>query len=37
MRYEVINDGSKGNRTAGEQHNMTLASFASWCKDDVSG
>lgn len=35
MRYEVINDGSKKNRTAGEQHNMTLASFASWCKEEV--
>ena len=35
MRYEDINDGSKKNRTAGEQHNMTLASFASWCKEEV--
>ena len=35
MRYEVISDGSKKNRTAGEQHNMTLASFASWCKEEV--
>ena len=35
MRYEVINDVSKANRTAGEQHNMTLAAFASWCKEEV--
>lgn len=32
---KVINDVSKANRTAGEQHNMTLAAFASWCKEEV--
>lgn len=35
MRYEVVKDGSKSNRTAGEQGNMTLASFASWAKEIV--
>lgn len=33
LRYEVINDGSKNNRTAGEQGNMTVASFAAWAKE----
>lgn len=37
LQYEVINDGTKKNRTAGERHNMTLASFASWCKEEVKG
>lgn len=35
MRYEIVRDGNKKNRTAGEQHNMSLASFASWCKEEV--
>ena len=34
LRYEIVNDGSKKNRTAGEQGNMTLAAFASWAKEE---
>lgn len=30
--YEIVQDGSKKNLTAGEQHNMTISSFASWAK-----
>lgn len=33
LRYEIVRDGSKSNRTAGQQDNMTLAAFASWAKD----
>ena len=33
MRYEVVKDGSARNRTAGTQHNMTLAAFAAWAKE----
>ena len=33
LRYEVVNDGSKNNRTAGGQGNMTVASFAAWAKE----
>lgn len=36
LRYEVVNDGSKKNRTADEQGNMTLAAFASWAKEEVA-
>ena len=36
MRYEIIKDGSKENRTAGKQYNMTLAAFAAWAKEMVS-
>lgn len=35
MRYEIVQDGSKNNRTAGQQGNMTLASFASWAKEQL--
>lgn len=35
MRYEVVKDGSARNRTAGMQHNMTLAAFAAWAKEEV--
>ena len=35
LRYEIVNDGSKKNLTAGEQCNMTVASFASWAKEQV--
>lgn len=35
LRYEIIYDGSKSNRTAGEQGNMTVASFAAWVKERV--
>lgn len=33
--YEVVQDGSKKNRTAGEQGCMTVAAFASWAKQEV--
>lgn len=36
LRYEVINDGTKKNSTAGTQGNITRAAFASWAKDQVS-
>jgi len=36
LQYEVVHDGSKKNRTAGERHNMTLSAFASWAKSFVS-
>lgn len=35
LRYEVVRDGTKKNRTAGEQHNMTLAAFAFCAKESV--
>lgn len=35
LRYEVVQDGTKKNRTAGEQHNMTVAAFASWAKEII--
>ncbi|WP_442637776.1 hypothetical protein [Rossellomorea marisflavi] len=35
LRYEIIHDGSKNNRTAGQQGNITRSSFASWAKDKV--
>lgn len=35
LRYEIVRDGSKTNRTAGEQGNMTVAAFASWAKEEV--
>jgi len=35
LRYEIVQDGTKKNRTAGEQSNMTVASFASWAKEIV--
>lgn len=36
LRYEVVKDGSKTNRTAGEQQNMTIAAFARWARYDVT-
>lgn len=33
LRYEIIVDGSKSNRTAGQQGNMTLVAFANWAKE----
>ena len=36
MRYEVVKDGSVRNRTMGAEHNMTLAAFAAWAKEEVS-
>lgn len=35
LRYEIVNDGSKKNRTAGEQANMTVAAFAAWAKEEI--
>lgn len=35
LLYEVINDGSKKNRTAGERGNMTIAAFAAWAKEKL--
>lgn len=35
LRYEVARDGTTKNRTAGEQHNMTVAAFSSWAKEIV--
>ena len=35
LRYEIVRDGSKANRTAGEQGNMTVAAFASWAKEEA--
>lgn len=32
IRYEIINDGTKKNRTAGQQSNMTRQAFAQWAK-----
>lgn len=36
LQYEIVNDGSKTNRTAGERHNMTVAAFARWAEADVT-
>lgn len=33
LQYEIVNDGTKKNRTKGEKHNMTLVAFASWAKE----
>ena len=35
LQYEIIHDGTKKNRKAGELHNMTVASFAAWSKTKV--
>lgn len=35
LRYEIIDDGSKKNRTAGQQGNMTISGFASWAKEMI--
>lgn len=32
LRYEIVQDGTKKNREAGKQRNMTLAAFATWAK-----
>jgi len=34
IRYEVVDDGTKKNRTAGQQFNMTRRAFAQWAKTD---
>lgn len=36
LRYEIVHDGSKANATKGHQHNMTLAAFSIWAKEDVT-
>lgn len=35
LQYEVINDGTKKNRTSGEHHNMTRQAFATWAKERI--
>ena len=35
LRYEIIHDGTKKNRAAGEQSNITVASFAAWAKEKI--
>lgn len=35
VRYEIVKDGSRGNRTAGTKANMTTAAFAAWAKAEV--
>ncbi len=32
LQYEVVQDGTKENITAGVRKNMTIAAFASWAK-----
>lgn len=36
IRYRVVNDGTKKNRTKGKEQNMTRASFASWAKERLA-
>ena len=36
LLYEIVNDGSKSNRTAGQTHVMTVPAFASWSKADIT-
>lgn len=36
LRYEIVNDGTKKNRTAGEQSNITRTAFAAWAKSIVN-
>lgn len=36
LRYEVIQDGTKNNAGFGEMSNISLASFASWAKEQVA-
>lgn len=36
LQYEVVRDGSAKNAMAGKRSNMTVASFASWSKMDVT-
>ena len=33
IRYETIHDGTRMNKTKGELHNCSRASFASWAKE----
>lgn len=34
--YEIVNDGTKKNRTAGSRGVSSAASFAAWAKEEVS-
>jgi hypothetical protein len=36
LRYEIINDGTKKNRTVGEQGNITRTAFATWAKERIN-
>ncbi|MHA7967716.1 hypothetical protein ACX93W_26740 [Paenibacillus sp. CAU 1782] len=36
LRFEVVNDGSKKNRTKGSQGNITRTAFAAWAKERIS-
>lgn len=36
LRYEIVQDGSKKNRTAGQQSNMTISAFAAWAKEVIT-
>lgn len=33
--YEIVKDGSKKNRSAGQRGHMTATSFANWAKEEV--
>lgn len=35
LRYEIVNDGTKKNKSAGEQGNITRTSFATWAKERI--
>lgn len=35
LQYEIVNDGTKANRTAGDKSNITVQAFASWAKERV--
>ena len=35
VRYEIVKDGSKANRLAGTQANMTTSAFAAWARGVV--
>lgn len=34
LRYEIVKDGTKKNRAAGKQCNMTVAAFAAWASGE---
>lgn len=36
LQYEIVDDGTKKNLSAGKRCNMSLAAFASWCKEEVN-
>lgn len=35
--YEIVNDGTKANKTAGRKKRQTRTSFASWAKERIVG